>query len=145
VTTKMLIAGGLAILLAGCDQPATSSAPLQAAASPALVATPVSNTAPAQQGQRFGKSVYSPASGVICDTYGTAYCADGTGISMSYTEQYLGAAAVQKFTRMTSGGSFDSANFVLSNGVQCRVAEKACFKGKNSRTVDRAITRVLFP
>jgi hypothetical protein len=46
---------------------------------------------------------------------------------------------------MTAGGSFDSSNFVLSNGVQCRVAEKACFKSKNSRTVDRAITRVLFP
>jgi hypothetical protein len=49
MTTKILIAGGLALLLAGCEQAATTSAPLQSAASPALVATPVSNTTPAQQ------------------------------------------------------------------------------------------------
>ena len=90
---------------------------------------------------QFSKHVFSPARGVICDTYGTAYCADGTGISMSWTEKYLGPKAVSAFTKITAGGDFDGTTFVLSNGVQCRTADKACFTQKNGNTISKAITQ----
>ena len=78
-------------------------------------------TAVAKDGRvNYSKSVFSPERGVICDTYGTAYCADGTGISMSWTEKYLGPKAVTAFNKLTEGGDFDGSEFVLSNGVQCK-------------------------
>ncbi len=89
----------------------------------------------------YSKSVFSPERGVICDTYGTAYCADGTGISMSWTEKYLGAKAVTAFVKMTEGGAFDGTSFVLSNGVECRTAINACFTHKGGKELHEAITQ----
>ncbi len=90
---------------------------------------------------QYSKHVFSPERGVICDTYGTAYCADGTGISMSWTEKFLGPKAVSAFTKMTEGGAFDGSTFVLSNGVECRTAINACFTQKNGNTISEAITQ----
>ena len=89
----------------------------------------------------YGKNVFSPERGVICDTYGTAFCADGTGISMSWTEKFLGPKAVTAFNKMTEGGDFDGSEFVLSNGVQCKTAINACFVRKNSTEMHEAITQ----
>ena len=89
----------------------------------------------------YSKSVFSPERGVICDTYGTAYCADGTGISMSWTEKYLGPKAVTAFNKMTEGGDFDGSEFVLSNGVQCKTKINACFIRKGSTEMHEAITQ----
>jgi len=89
----------------------------------------------------YSKSVFSPERGVICDTYGTAYCADGTGISMSWTEKYLGAKAVTAFNKMIEGGEFDGSEFVLSNGVQCKTKINACFIRKGSTEIHEAITQ----
>ena len=89
----------------------------------------------------YSKSVFSPERGVICDTYGTAYCADGTGISMSWTEKFLGPKAVTAFNKMTEGGDFDGSEFVLSNGVQCKTKINACFTHKNGTEMHEAITQ----
>jgi hypothetical protein len=100
-------------------------------------------SAPAPKGRKFTKNLFSPASGVICDTYGVKYCADGTGISASFTEQYLGPEAAKKLAEDMAGA--DMSSFVLSNKIQCRVKENACFKGKGSSTIDPVFTKILFP
>lgn len=69
--------------------------------------------APAPKGRKFTKNLFSPASGVICDTYGVRYCADGTGISASFTEQYLGRDATKKLAEDMAGA--DMSTFALSN------------------------------
>ena len=89
----------------------------------------------------YSKHVFSPERGVICDTYGTAYCADGTGISMSWTEKFLGPDAVTAFVKMAEGGDFDETEFVLSNGVHCKTEINACFTQKNGTEMHEAITQ----
>jgi hypothetical protein len=89
----------------------------------------------------YSKNVFSPERGVICDTYGTAYCADGTGISMSWTEKFLGPKAVTAFAKMTEGGDFDETEFVMSNGVHCKTKINACFTQKNGTEMHEAITQ----
>jgi hypothetical protein len=84
-------------------------------------------------------------SGVICDTLGMAYCADGTGISASFTEQYLGPEAAKKLSAEMNSGNFDASSFVMSNRIQCRTKEKACFKSKNGTVIDRVFTQIFFP
>ncbi len=98
---------------------------------------------PAPKGKKFTKNLFSPASGVICDTLGIKYCADGTGISASYTEQYLGPDAAKKLSQDMAGA--DMSSFVLSNRVECRTKESACFKSKGSSAIDPVFTKVLFP
>lgn len=98
---------------------------------------------PTSKGRKFTKNLFSPASGVICDTYGIKYCADGTGISASFTEQYLGPDAAKQLAQDLAGA--DMSNFVLSNGIQCRVKENACFKSKGSSVINPVFTRVVFP
>jgi hypothetical protein len=100
-------------------------------------------TARAPKGKKFTKNLFSPASGVICDTYGIKYCADGTGISASFTEQYLGPDIAKKLAEDMA--SADMSIFVLSNKVECRVKENACFKTKGSSTIDPVFTKILFP
>lgn len=89
----------------------------------------------------YSKYVFSPERGVICDTYGTAYCADGTGISMSWTEKFLGPDAVTAFVKMTEDGDFDETDFVMSNGVHCKTKINACFTQKNGTEMHEAITQ----
>lgn len=98
---------------------------------------------PTPKGKKFTKNLFSPAAGVICDTYGIKYCADGTGISTSFTEQYLGPEASKKLAEDLAGA--DMSAFVLSNKIECRVKEKACFRSKGSSTIDPVFTQVLFP
>jgi hypothetical protein len=105
--------------------------------------TATAAAAPAAKGKKFTKNLFSPASGVICDTYGIKYCADGTGISASLTEQYLGPDAAKKLAEDMAGA--DMSTFVLSNKVECRVKENACFKTKGGSTIDPVFTKVLFP
>ena len=99
--------------------------------------------APKASGTKFTKNVFSPSSGVICDTFGIAYCADGTGVSASFTQTYLGADAAKKLAETMAGA--DTSSFVLSNRIQCRTQEKACFKSKGSSVIDPVFTKVLFP
>jgi hypothetical protein len=108
-------------------------------------ATSSAGSAPAPKGKKFTKYLFSPASGVICDTLGLAYCVDGTGISASFTEQYLGPEAAKKLSGEMNSGSFDPSSFVMSNRIQCRTKEKACFKSKNGTVIDPVFTQLLFP
>ncbi len=93
--------------------------------------------------KEFGNGVYSPAKGVICDRQ-AGFCADGTGISMSFTEQYLGADAVRKFTKMHSDGNFDDQEYTLMNGMHCSTQKQKCFKSKNGNELAEHLTRRLF-
>lgn len=99
--------------------------------------------APAPKGKKFSRYLFSPASGVICDTIGIKYCADGTGISATFTERYLGPEAASKLTQDMAGA--DMSTFVLSNKIECRVKENACFKSKGSSNIDPVFTKILFP
>jgi hypothetical protein len=91
----------------------------------------------------FGDGIYSPEKGVICDSKG-GYCADGTGISMSWTGKFLGNDAVTKFSKMIEGGKFDATVFTMSNGVHCDTGKQKCFKTKNSNEVAEHITKRLY-
>ncbi|MCX7349710.1 MAG: YcgJ family protein [Alphaproteobacteria bacterium] len=67
----------------------------------------------------YGSGVFSPEKGVICDREGN-FCADGTGISASWTEQYLGAEAAHNIANA------DQSEWVYHNGVECILAAQAC-------------------
>ena len=92
----------------------------------------------------LGQGVFSPEKGVVCDRK-AGFCADSTGISMSWTEKYLGNDAVKKFSKNTEGGSFDGTDFVLMNGVRCKTKENACYKTKFSTEIAPNVTKALFP
>ncbi|MFM7140717.1 MAG: YcgJ family protein [Alphaproteobacteria bacterium] len=98
----------------------------------------------AQAAQDLGKGVFSPEPGVLCDRKG-GVCADATGISMSWTEKFLGSEAVRKFSKMTEGGSFDGTEFTLSNGVHCDTKAKTCTKSKFGKGISPKATKALFP
>ena len=91
----------------------------------------------------LGQGVFSPTKGVVCDRK-AGFCADSTGISMSWTEKYLGAEAVKKFSKNTEGGTFDGTDFVLMNGVRCKTKENACYKSKFSTDPAPNVTKALF-
>jgi Fels-1 Prophage Protein-like len=99
--------------------------------------------AAAPKGKKFSKYLFSPATGVVCDTIGIKYCADRTGISAAFTEQYLGPDAAKQLATDMAGADFST--FVLSNKIGCRVKENACFKIKNSKHIDPVFTKILFP
>ena len=85
----------------------------------------------------YGSGVFSPEKGVICDREGN-FCADGTGISASWTDQYMGAEAARKL------GEYDTTEFVLHNGVECIVADQACnHRGKTDKT-SKKIQKMVF-
>jgi hypothetical protein len=67
----------------------------------------------------YGHGVFSPEQGVVCDREGN-FCADGTGISASWTDQYLGSEAARNL------GEVDTSEFVLHNGVMCTVETQSC-------------------
>lgn len=83
----------------------------------------------------FGNGVYSPERGVICDSKGK-WCADGTGLSASWTSQYFGAAAASNL----SGASQEVFGF--SNRVKCDVNTQSC-AGSSSKTAKK-MAKALF-
>lgn len=85
----------------------------------------------------YGSGVFSPEKGVICDREGN-FCADGTGISSSWTEQYLGAEAARKIANA------DQSEFVLHNGVECIVADQACNHQGKTDKASKKIQKMVF-
>ena len=83
----------------------------------------------------FGNGVYSPGHGVICDSMGK-WCADGTGLSASLTEQFFGGDAASKL----SGAAQDVFGF--SNHVKCEIATRSCSGGSGKAA--RKMTKTLF-
>lgn len=91
--------------------------------------------APTAGGADFGNGVYSPGRGVVCDK-GGEWCADGTGLSGSWTEQYFGAAASEKLANA------EQSTFGFSNHVKCTVAMHSCVGGSGKAA--KKMTKVLF-
>jgi hypothetical protein len=87
--------------------------------------------------------VYSPQTGIICDRQ-VGICADSQGISMAYTQEYLGEAAQKKQMALMRQGGYNQTYFILSNGVACNTADKKCYVGEFDSTVDAAHTKALF-
>lgn len=83
----------------------------------------------------YGNGVYAPQRGVICDGTGQ-WCADGTGLSASWTEQYFGGAAAAKL----SGATQDVFGF--SNRVECAVATQSCSGGSGKAA--KKMAKMLF-
>jgi len=89
-------------------------------------------------------AVYAPTRGVLSDKP-AGFCADVTGVSATWTEQYLGAAAAHKLAvMMTDPAGFDGSAFGFSNRVYCDTKTRVCTKSKISTQVDQAATKVLF-
>jgi hypothetical protein len=111
---------------------------LQALCIAALAAATTPHAVAAQSG------VYSPAKEVLCDKP-SGFCADGTGISASWTDKYLGAAAAKRLADMIGDGkNFDGTVFTMSNRVHCDIKAQVCTKDKLSDEVEPKATKVLF-
>ncbi|MEZ8739365.1 YcgJ family protein [Photobacterium swingsii] len=91
--------------------------------------------------------IYSPEHGIICDQK-AGFCVDGFGISMAFTQTFLGEDAQNKMLKMIEevGGSdnFDSSRFSFSNKVYCDSTERRCFDDRYSDTQQTQFTDVLF-
>jgi hypothetical protein len=87
-------------------------------------------------------TVFSPDQGVLCDRK-SGLCADSTGISIAYTEQFLGKKAAAKLMKIM-GSDSDMSSFTMSNGVHCEMKENNCTTSKNNDTPDAAANGVLF-
>ena len=88
------------------------------------------------------QTIYSPDQGVLCDKK-SGFCADSTGISMAYTEQFLGKKAAAKLLKVMGTGS-DMTTFTMSNGVHCELKAKKCTTSKLNDTPDAVANGVLF-
>jgi hypothetical protein len=85
----------------------------------------------------YGSGVFSPEKGVICDREGN-FCADGTGISASWTERYMGAEAARKL------GEVDTSEFILHNGVSCVIADQTCSHRGQTDKASKKIQKMVF-
>ena len=85
----------------------------------------------------YGSGVFSPEAGVVCDREEN-FCADSTGISGFYTEQYMGAEAVHNL------GEYDTSGFVLHNGVECIVQDQACNQNGSVTKAAKKIRKMVF-
>jgi hypothetical protein len=89
-------------------------------------------------------AVYSPEHGIVCDKK-AGFCVDEEGISMGFTEIYLGKKAVKKFMKMTAGmKDMDLKSYTLSNGLSCDSTKRICKKSKWDEKADEYWTKVLF-
>ena len=88
-------------------------------------------------------AVYSPDSGIICDKQ-KGFCADSQGISMAFTQEYLGDAAQKKQMALKKKGGYNETFFVLSNGIACNIVDKKCYAGEFDNKVDVGWTKALF-
>jgi hypothetical protein len=89
------------------------------------------------------RAVFSPDSGIICDKQ-KGFCADSQGISMAFTQEYLGDAAQKKQMALKKKGGYNETFFVLSNGIACNTVDKKCYAGEFDSTVDTIHTKALF-
>jgi hypothetical protein len=85
----------------------------------------------------YGQGVFSPERGVVCDREGN-FCADGTGISASWTDQYMGSEAARNL------GEYDTTEFVLHNGVMCTVDTQSCATHGKMNKTSKKIQKMVF-
>lgn len=82
--------------------------------------------------------ISSPSSGVVCDKK-SGFCVDYQGISMGFTELYLGKVAMDKLQE-SLGDDVDVilSEYTFSNGVYCDSKERQCYKDRYyPRTLDK--------
>lgn len=91
-----------------------------------------------------GDAIWSPDQNVLCDKI-AGWCADDQGISVAYTQQYLGAKAAQKLMAQIKevGDDFDETVFIFSNGAKCDTNERKCVN-RNTGKIDKGTDGVLF-
>lgn len=99
--------------------------------SPALAALfgLLAATSGSAQQMEYANGVFEPEPGVVCDREGN-WCADGTGLSASWTETYMGAEAAHAIAEAEQG------TFVYAGGVQCTIADQACINADGSVNTD---------
>ncbi|MDX1300867.1 YcgJ family protein [Photobacterium sp.] len=94
----------------------------------------------------LARNIYSPESGIICDK-SAGFCVDTFGISMAFTQQYLGdeaqAAMMKKINRVGSR-NFDATRYIFSNGVYCDSFQRACFISRFTDEKHVTFTNILF-
>lgn len=88
------------------------------------------------------QTIYSPDQGVLCDRK-SGFCADTTGISMAFTDMFLGKKAAAKLLKVM-GSDADESVFTMSNGVHCEMKAKKCTTSKWNDTPDPVANGVLF-
>ena len=86
-----------------------------------------------------------PVNRVVCDRVARV-CYDSLGASVPLTKAHLGDAAANALDQRISraGKAWNPNRFVLSNGVVCFVAKKACYVRDGSEEIEPQITQQLF-
>jgi len=88
-------------------------------------------------------SVYFPERGIVCDKK-SGFCADREGISLGFTQEYLGEAAANKFDRLITEHHMDTSSYTLSNGIYCDSGERRCYNNKWKEKINGHYTKMLF-
>jgi len=88
-------------------------------------------------------SVYSPEHGILCDKK-SGFCADKSGISIGFTQEYLGEASANKFANLIEKHHMDTASYTLSNGIYCDSHTRKCYNNKWKEKVNSHYTNMLF-
>ncbi|MCX7300877.1 MAG: YcgJ family protein [Rhodobacterales bacterium] len=77
----------------------------------------------------YANGVFSPEPGVVCDREGN-WCADGTGLSASWTETYMGAEAAHDIAEAAQG------EFTFSGDIHCVISDATCMNMDGSVATD---------
>ena len=93
--------------------------------------------------KKHSGSVYFPEHGILCDKK-AGFCADRSGISIGFTQEYLGEAAANKFANLIEKHNMDTSSYTLSNGIYCDSHTKKCYNNKWKDKVDSHYTNKLF-
>jgi len=88
-------------------------------------------------------SIYFPERGIVCDKK-SGFCADREGISLGFTEEYLGSRVAKKFDRLITKHRMDTGSYTLSNGIYCDSRDRRCYTNKWKEAVNRHYTNMLF-
>lgn len=90
-----------------------------------------------------GETLWSPDQGVICDRV-AQFCADGTGVSATFTEEYLGPQAAKAVAKKLKANGYDSSKFTFSTGAHCNINKRRCTVAKGNDKIDPVTDGVLF-
>ena len=88
-------------------------------------------------------NVYFPERGIVCDKK-SGFCADKEGISLGYTQEYLGEEKAIEWEKRLSSPTFDKTRYTMSNGIYCESETQQCYNNRWKDKVDRHYTDMLF-
>jgi len=90
-----------------------------------------------------GSNIFSPEKGIVCDR-ASGFCADHQGISMGFTQEYLGEEAASEFKKNIERDQIDTARFTMSNGIYCDATVQKCYKSSLEDQVDNYYSHRMF-